>query len=214
MTGFATAVFNFAISQPLLLIVEDLHWMDNSTLEWLNQLVEQINTYPLFVLATTRPQFQATWGSKSYISQLNLSRLNTGRIESICYHQTQGKALPIAILAQIKQKTDGVPLFVEELTRMIIESDLLVEKDTHYELNPAYEKGFALAVPSTLQDSLIARLDNLSSSRAIAQIVAVLGREFSFEFAQTGGRCNRFPKFIPCINLLSLSTANKVFPGP
>lgn len=182
--GFSTAVFNFALSQPLLLIVEDLHWMDSSTLEWLNQLVEQINGYPLFILGTTRPQFQATWGSKSYITQLNLARLNTDRIESICYHQTQGKPLPKVIIEQIKTKTDGVPLFVEELTRMIIESDLLIEKETHYELKPAYEKGFDLAVPSTLQDSLIARLDNLSGSRAIAQIGAVLGREFSFDLLQ------------------------------
>ena len=73
---------------------------------------------------------------------------------------------------------------MEELTRMIIESDLLIEKEAHYELNPAYEKGFDLAIPSTLQDSLIARLDNLSSSRAIAQIGAVLGREFSFDLLQ------------------------------
>lgn len=182
--GFSTALFHFAQQQPLLLIVEDLHWMDSATLEWLTQLVEQINAYPLLVLGTTRPQFQPPWANKSYIAQLNLSRLNTGRIESICYHQTQGKALPKEILQQIKAKTDGVPLFVEELTRMIIESDLLVEKEAHYELNPAYEKGFDLAVPSTLQDSLIARLDNLSGSRAIAQIGAVLGREFSFELLQ------------------------------
>lgn len=184
MEGFSTALFNFALQQPLLLIVEDLHWMDSSTLEWLTQLLEQINAYPLFVLATTRPQFQPPWSNKSYIGQVNLHRLNMDRIESICYHQTQGKSLPKAILEQIKTKTDGVPLFVEELTRMIIESDLLVEKEAHYELNPAYEKGFDLAVPSTLQDSLIARLDNLSSSRAIAQIGAVLGREFSFELLQ------------------------------
>lgn len=182
--GFTSALFNFSQIQPLLLIIEDLHWMDSSTLEWLNLTIKQINAYPILILSTTRPYFQPGWAENRFISQINLHRLNANRIEAICYHQTQGKALPTEILQQIKEKTDGVPLFVEELTRMIIESDLLIEKDDHYDLNPAYKSGFALAVPSTLQDSLIARLDNLSGSRTIAQIGAVLGREFSFELLQ------------------------------
>ena len=181
MEGLSTAFFNFSFSQPLLLIVEDLHWMDSSTLEWLNGIVERINAYPLFMLATTRPQFQPTWSNKSFISQWNLLRLNTNRIEAICYHQTQGKLLPEAVLQQIKNKTDGVPLFVEELTRMIIESDLLEEQEDRYVLSPAHETSFELAIPSTLQDSLMARLDKLSGSREVAQIGAVLGREFTFD---------------------------------
>ena len=184
MEGITASLLNYSIAQPLLFIIEDLHWMDSSTLEWLKQLIKKINAYPIFVLGTARPQFKAIWKPRDYTAQINLRRINTDRIESLCLHQTQGKTLPAKVLEQIKEKTDGVPLFVEELTRMIIESDLVIEKDSHYELNPTYATGFALTVPSTLQDSLIARLDRLSESREIIQIGAVLGRVFSFELLQ------------------------------
>lgn len=184
MDGFTTALLHYAKEAPLLLIVEDLHWMDSSTLEWFNQVVEQLPTYTIFVVATTRPQFQAPWPTKSYIAQLNLNRLSNDQIEMMCYHQAKGKVLPKTLLKQITDKTNGVPLFVEELTRMIIESDLLLEKEDHFELSPIYQSRFELAIPSTLQDSLIARLDRLSDSREIAQIGSVLGREFSYKLIE------------------------------
>lgn len=176
--GFTKAVFNFAAQQPLLLMIEDLHWMDSSTLEWLESLIPKIHPHSLLVLCTTRPDFQSNWQTKSHITQLNLHRLTSEKIESICYHQTQGKQLPPEVLRQIKAKTDGVPLFVEELTRMIIESNLLTEKTSHYELKGNLND---LSIPSTIQDSLTARLDQLADVKEIAQVGSVLGRSFSFE---------------------------------
>ncbi len=179
--GFTTAIFNYAAQQPLLLLIEDLHWIDLSTLEWLESMIPQIHPHSLFVLCTTRPQFQPNWQTKSHITQLNLHRLSSEKIETICYHQTKGKQLPKEVLQQIKAKTDGVPLFVEELTRMLIESNLLVERTNNYELNGTLND---LSIPSTLQDSLTARLDQLADVKEIAQVGSVLGRSFSYGLLQ------------------------------
>ena len=198
--GFTCALLNFSNQQSLLLIVEDLHWMDASTLEWLVSLIPQIHVHPLFVLCTTRPQFQPTWQTKSHVAQLNLHRLSANRIEAICRHQTQGKSLPKEVLQQIKDKTDGIPLFVEELTLMIIESDLLAEREDNYELKGDLKN---LSIPSTLQDSLIARLDRLAEAKEIAQIGAVLGREFSFELMQAVTRNGQNNLEIDLLKLVS-----------
>lgn len=182
IAGISQLFFQKATIQPLVLIVEDLHWSDESTLEWLAFILPQIPKYPVFLLCTTRPNFKTDWAKYTYCHQLNLQRLSAAAISTICHHQTQGKQLPAAILAQIATKTEGVPLFVEELTKMIMESDFLIEKDNDFEVAGTLN---ALSIPTTLQDSLLARLDRLSSVREVVQVGAVLGREFSFELLQS-----------------------------
>src|SRR6185436_19578280 len=122
-----------------------------------------------------------SWGSHSYLSQLTLSRLGQPHVEVMVEKVTGGKALPKEVVRQIASKTDGVPLFVEELTKMVVESDLVTEVDGHYELSGPLPP---LAIPSTLQDSLMARLDRLATARQIAQIGATLGREFDYALLQ------------------------------
>jgi predicted ATPase/class 3 adenylate cyclase len=160
---------------------EDLHWVDPSTLEVLTLLLEQIPTTRMFALLTFRPEFTPPWGNRSHLSQLTLSRLGRSQVEAMVEKVTSGKALPSEVLQQIVTKTDGVPLFVEELTKMVLESGLVRAEENRY---VGAHGGVAippLAIPSTLQDSLMARLDRLAPVKEIAQLGATLGREFSYE---------------------------------
>src|SRR5262249_6024801 len=141
---------------------EDLHWADPSTLELLTLLLQQIPTTRLLAVLTYRPEFIPPWGSHSYLSQLTLSRLAQSHVEVMVDKVTGGKALPAEIVRQITSKTDGVPLFVEELTKMVVESGLVTEVNGHYELTGPLSP---LAIPSTLQDSLMARLDRLGAAK-------------------------------------------------
>ena len=164
-----------SVRHPLLLVVEDLHWIDASTLEWLSLLIKGLQGKSVLALTTTRPGFKAGWDS---INHLKLNRLAEDSITSICNHQSGGKALPEIILNQIAVKTEGVPLFVEELTKTILESDILEEKDHSFEVTGDLD---GLSIPTTLQDSLLARLDRLADAKIIVQVSSVLGREFSFD---------------------------------
>ena len=162
----------------LLLVCEDLHWSDPSTLEMLRMLIEQVPTNRLLLVLTHRPEFTSPWTTRSHFTTLTLSRLVATQSEVMVEKVTGGKALPAEVLQQIVAKTDGVPLFVEELTKMVIESGLVREHGDKYELTGPLPP---LAIPSTLQDSLVARLDRLSNAREVAQLSAALGREFSHE---------------------------------
>lgn len=164
--------------QPVLLVVEDLHWVDPSTLELIDLLIEQEPTNRLLVLLTFRPEFIPTWGIRPHLTPISLRPLPHQLTRAIVEYLTRGKALPGEVLEQIVQKTDGVPLFVEELTKMILESGLLKEKADRYELVGPLPP---LAIPTTLQDSLIARLDRLSAGKEVAQLGGTLGREFTYE---------------------------------
>ena len=164
--------------QPVLLVVEDLHWADPTTLEFLTFLVDQAPTTKLLALLTFRPEFTQPWGSRAHLSQISLNRLPRRLTNDMLTALTGGKEFPEEIVTQIATKSDGVPLFVEELTRMVIESGLVLEVDGRYVLSGPLP---ALAIPSTLQDSLTARLDRLSSVKELVQLAAVLGREFSHE---------------------------------
>jgi TOMM system kinase/cyclase fusion protein len=170
-----------ARQQALTYAWEDLHWADPSTLELLTFLLAQVPTTRLLVVLTYRPEFTPSWGSHSYLSQLTLSRLGQPQVEEMVEKVTGGKALPKEVVRQIASKTDGVPLFVEELTKMVVESDLVTEVHGHYELSGPLPP---LAIPSTLQDSLMARLDRLAAVREIAQVGATLGREFDYALLQ------------------------------
>jgi len=176
MEGLTQSILHRTINQPILFVIEDLHWADASTLEWLNLFIEHLSTHAIFLLCTTRPNFHPEWQERTGVRQINLQRLSAEDMADICHHQTKGKVLPEKVLEQITNKTEGVPLFVEELTKMILESDMLVEKADSFEVAGPLS---SLAIPSTLQDSLLARLDRLSDVKEIVQVGAVLGRDFS-----------------------------------
>ena len=163
--------------QPVLLVVEYLHWADPSTLELLRLLIERVSATRVFVVLTFRPEFSPPWPMRGYLSTLTLSRLLHQQVEVMASRVAGGKALPKELINQLVEKTDGVPLFVEEITKSILESDALQEREGHYELVGSLAD---FHIPSTLQDSLMARLDRLNIAREIAQFGAVLGREFSY----------------------------------
>jgi len=166
---------------PVYCAWEDLHWADPSTLEFLTLYLEQIPTIRLFTVLTCRPDFTPPWSSHSYLTQLTLSRLRRQQVEAMMEKVTGGKVLPAEVVQQIVAKTDGVPLFVEELTKMVLESGLLREEDGRYVGAHGGAPILPLAIPSTLQDSLMARLDRLAPVKEIAQLGATVGREFSYE---------------------------------
>jgi class 3 adenylate cyclase/predicted ATPase len=167
--------------QPVLFIVEDLHWLDPSTLEFLTLLVDQGPTARLLTLLTCRPEFQPPWGLRTHLTPIALQRLPQPQVEAMIAQATGGKALPSAVLQHVVTKTDGVPLFVEELTKTVLESGLLQEMEERYELTGPLPP---LAIPATLQDSLMARLDRLATVKTVAQLGAVLGRTFSYKLLQ------------------------------
>src|SRR5438128_5164173 len=167
-----------ATHQPVLVLIEDLHWVDPSTLELLNLLVEQAPTVRVFVLLTFRPDFRPPWAPRAHVASLTLNRLTRRQTELMVGRAAGGKGLPMEVVREVVAKTDGVPLFVEELTKMVLESGLLREHDGRYELTGALP---SLAIPSTLQDSLMARLDRLATVKEVAQIGAALGRTFHYE---------------------------------
>jgi class 3 adenylate cyclase/predicted ATPase len=174
-------LLELAEHQPVLFILEDLHWTDPTTLEFLNRLIEQIPTTSILTVLTCRPYFQPAWHHRSYITEMTLNHLSHTQVEQIVTSMTDGKTFPAEVLQQIITKTDGVPLFVEELTKAILESGSLKEIDTHYELTGSLS---TFAIPATLQDSLMARLDRLMTGKVIAQLGATIGRQFSYELLQ------------------------------
>jgi len=174
-------LFREAENQPVIRIVEDLHWIDPSTLEYLSLLVEQVPTAPILTLLTFRPDFIPPWTIRAHITQITLNRLSQKQARVMSERLSRGKTLPSEVVQQLVTKTDGVPLFVEELTKMVLESGLLKEQDGSYELAGPLPP---LAIPSTLQDSLIARIDRLETVKELAQLGATLGREFTYELLQ------------------------------
>ena len=171
-----------ASRHPLVIVVEDLHWVDASTRELLGLLLDQIATLPVLTVFTYRPEFEPGWATHSHVTTMPLSKLNRAQTQAIIARVAAGKNLPDAVLEQIVAKTDGVPLFVEEFSRTLLDSGQLIERDTSYELAGALK---AIEIPATLRDSLTARLDRLGEAKALAQLCAVLGREFSYELLQT-----------------------------
>jgi class 3 adenylate cyclase/tetratricopeptide (TPR) repeat protein len=174
-------LLELAEHQPVLFILEDLHWTDPSTLELLNLVLDQTPTASMLVLLTCRPYFQPSWRHKSYLSEVTVHRLSHAQVEQIVSRITDGKTFPQEVLAQIVAKTDGVPLFVEEMTKAILESGQLTAVDGHYELTGSLS---TFAIPATLQDSLMARLDTLMTGKVIAQLGATIGRHFSYALLQ------------------------------
>ncbi|UWU75466.1 AAA family ATPase [Bradyrhizobium huanghuaihaiense] len=171
-------VLGLAARRPVLALYEDVHWADPTLLELLDLLVDRVQGAPVLVLITFRPAFEPPWMRYAHVSALTLSRLSRRQGAAMVARLSGGKALPPAVLDQIVAKTDGVPLFVEELTRTVLETNLLRDEGDHYALAGPLPP---MAIPTTLQESLLARLDRLAPAREVAQVAAAIGREFSHE---------------------------------
>jgi class 3 adenylate cyclase/predicted ATPase/ABC-type transport system involved in cytochrome c biogenesis ATPase subunit len=168
---------NLARQRPILLVFEDAHWADATSLELLDLAVERIRRLPVLALFTLRPDFEPPWEGLPNVGTLTLGRLDPGQVEDIVMQMTQGDALPSEVMKEIVAKTDGNPLFVEELTKAVLESDILIREANRYRLSGPLPP---LAIPATLQDSLMARLDRLHPVKDVAQVGAAMGREFSY----------------------------------
>ena len=168
----------FATRQPFLFIVEDLHWMDPSTLELLTMHVESGLHDRILTILTFRPEFETPWKSKAHQTVMALNRLTKKQMTAMMQQKTGVQKLPLALIEQIAAKTDGIPLFVEEYTQMVMESAKLREVSGQVEISGSY---LAAEIPATLQDLLMARLDRMASNREVVQIAATLGREFTYD---------------------------------
>jgi predicted ATPase len=167
-----------AAKEPLCLVVDDLQWADPSTLELLGSLIERGPTMSLFTILTSRLDFRPPWTAGSHFTPVTVTRLPRRRVEAMILHLTRGKALPAEVLDQLVTRTDGVPLFVEELTRSVLEAGLLEHDGAHDQLSQPLP---APAIPATLRESLTARLDRLGSAKGTAQLAAIFGRQLRYE---------------------------------
>ncbi len=163
--------------QPVLAVWEDLHWADPSTLELLGTVLDQSPTASMLSVLTCRPEFHPPWSPRSHLAHLTLNRLTRSQAIEMARRLSGGKDLPEAVVEQIVTKTDGVPLFIEEMTKAILESGHLDENDGRYATVGALP---AVSIPMTLHDSLMARLDRLVTAKTLAQHAAVIGRHFSY----------------------------------
>jgi class 3 adenylate cyclase/tetratricopeptide (TPR) repeat protein len=167
--------------QPVLVVWEDVQWIDPSSLEVLSLLLDQIPTVPLLTVVTCRPEFRSPWGMRSHLTPLALGNLGRSHVEAIATHMAGGKTLPAGLITQVAEKTDGVPLFVEELTKAVVESGVLRDAGEQYVLTGPVE---AVRIPLTLHDALMARLDRLHTAKSLAQLGAVIGRQFSYDLVK------------------------------
>jgi class 3 adenylate cyclase/predicted ATPase len=164
--------------QPVAMVFEDAHWIDPTSRELLDLTVQRVRSLPVLLIVTFRPEFQPPWTGQPQVTTLVLNRLDRHDRTALVEHIASGKALPHEVVDQIGDRTDGVPLFVEELTKSILESGVLREEADRYVVDRALPP---LAIPTSLHDSLMARLDRLASVRLVAQIGAAIGREFSYQ---------------------------------
>jgi class 3 adenylate cyclase len=171
-------VEGLAVQQPVLMVWEDVHWSDPTTRESLDLLVDRVPMLRVLVIITFRPEFAPAWIGRPHVTMLNLNRLSPRQRVEMITHVTGGRALPKEMAEQIVDRTDGVPLFIEELTKSVIESGIVTETGDHY---AAIDPVAPVAIPASLHASLLARLDRLAPTREVAQIGAALGRQFSHE---------------------------------
>jgi predicted ATPase len=167
-----------AKKDPVLMVVEDAHWIDPSTLELISLLVERLRLARILLFVTLRPEFESPWSGYTHVTALRLNHLSRKDSTEMIAKVTGNKSLPDEVRDQIITETDGVPLFVEELTKTVLESGLLKNTGDRYVLAGPLRP---LAIPTSLQDSLMARLDRLGPMKEVAQLAATLGRTFSHE---------------------------------
>jgi len=164
--------------RPVVEVWEDVHWADPSTLDLLGQLIDQVPTVPLLIVLTYRPEFVPHWSARSHVMSLTLNRLERPQIEILANRLAGGRMLPQEVVEHVVQKTDGVPLFVEEMTKAVLGSNVLRAEGDRYTLSGPLS---TISIPASLHESLMARLDRLPTVREVAQMGAVLGREFAYE---------------------------------
>jgi class 3 adenylate cyclase len=161
--------------QPVLMIFEDVHWIDPTSLEVLGRTVDRIKALPVLLIVTFRPELTAPWVGQSHVTNLTLNRLGEREATTIIAHLVRNEALPADVMAEIVERTDGIPLFVEEMTKAVLEA----ESEGAARRTVAAVPSPALAVPASLHASLMARLDRLGPAKGVAQIGSAIGREFS-----------------------------------
>ncbi len=159
-----TVLLEMGDEQPVVFVMEDLHWVDPSSLEFLELLMGQSPMTRILILLTARPSFHPPWGTRSHLTQLTLDRLADGQVEAMVRTMAGGEILPDGVLGRIVERTDGIPLFVEELTKVVLTSGLA-----------------SAVIPATVRDSLMARLDRLGNAKEVAQLASVVGRGFTYE---------------------------------
>jgi class 3 adenylate cyclase len=178
LQALAAQVAGLAARRPVLMVFEDAHWSDPTSLDLLDLIIDRVPITRVLLIITFRPEFTPPWTGHPHVSLLTLNRLSPQQRAEMITGITRGKALPQEIGDQIVDRTDGVPLFVEELTKPVVESGMLTDVGDHY---TAAGPLTPMAIPATLQASLLARLDRLAPVREVAQIGAALGRQFSHE---------------------------------
>jgi class 3 adenylate cyclase/predicted ATPase len=178
LTALVDQLVRLAAHRPVLLVCEDVHWADPTSLELLSLAIDRLQRLPVLALVTFRPDFTPPWPSHTHVTGLTLSRMSRRLCNQLIAGLTGGKSLPMEVLNQIAAKAEGVPLFVEELTKEVLESGVLREEDDRYELKAPLPSA---TIPATLRDLLMARLDRLAAAKEIAQVAAVIGREFSHD---------------------------------
>jgi class 3 adenylate cyclase/predicted ATPase len=186
LTSLAQQLEGLGRGKPVLMIFEDAHWADSTSLELMQIIVERVPRLPVLFVLTFRPEFQPTWIGEAHVTMLTLGRLGQRETAALAERVAGSKLLPAEILAQIVERADGIPLFIEELTKTLLEGGILREQQGSYVFDGPLP---TLAIPSSLHSSLLARLDRLAPVKEVAQIGAALGREFSYEvLAAVAGR--------------------------
>jgi class 3 adenylate cyclase len=176
LTALLAQMERLASQQPVLLVYEDVHWIDPTTLEILTLVIERVQYLPVLLLVTARPEFKPPWPAYAHLTNITLGRVGRDEGASLIAQVTGGKALPNEVVQQILARTDGIPLFIEELTKAVVESGVLTDAGDRYTAAGPLP---ALVIPASLDASLQARLDRLAPVREVAQIGAALGRQFS-----------------------------------
>ncbi len=178
LKAFVAQVEGLAARQPLLMVVEDAHWGDPSSRDLFDLIIDRVASLPVLAIVTFRPEFSPPWVGRSHVTLLSLNRLRPRQRAEMISQVTGGKALPREIADQIIDRTDGVPLFIEELTKAVVESGVLADAGDRWTMAGPLPP---FAIPTSLNASLLARLDRLAPVREVAQIGAALGRQFSHE---------------------------------
>jgi class 3 adenylate cyclase/tetratricopeptide (TPR) repeat protein len=178
LDALAGWLFGESETRAVLCVWEDVHWADPTTLDLLALCIEQSPTVAMMNVLTFRSGFTSPWPARSHMLPITLNRLERPEVEAMIRQQTGGKPLPAEVVDYIVDKADGVPLYVEELSKAILEANFLREEQDRYELTGPLS---SVTIPATLQDLLMARLDRLPTVREVAQIGSILGREFAYE---------------------------------
>ena len=175
LEALITQVEALSRQNPLLMIFEDAHWTDPTSLETFGRIVDRVRSLPVLLIVTFRPEFEPPWIGRPYVTALTINRLAQRDIEAMIDGVVGNKFIPASVRHDIIERTDGIPLFVEEMTKSVLEAGSEEEAQRTASTVPST----ALAVPASLQASLMARLDRIGAAREVAQIGAAIGREFS-----------------------------------